>query len=299
MYSTTDTFHISDAVGSSTAGKDDRRVNRSRGHSGNTHPPRRTRRTRATQHIEMPNLAHWLDALRHARTWSREIAARNSGISTSYLTRLEREQLAPTIDTLAKIVHSYRLDLDQRRHTYDLWTPPRPLPTVEELRRLIVTPDRAESIAQLDSADVMSVYTTPLSTVLTASDRLYHGLTGLRDADDNLALWFFQPPARDLVVDWDREAIHVVAGIRAALAPYRSSVEARALFRTLASNPDFNHIWTTHSTAVAYGRRSATPIQLRTNRSHEPISMTIQITEFSDPHGIAAYGLNHAPISCS
>lgn len=294
MYATTGNFHLSDAVGSATAGKEDGRVSRSRGHSDTTHPPRRTHRARATQQLELPNLPHWLYALRRERVWSRELAARNIDISASYVAKLERAKLVPTTDTLAKIVEGYRLGPAQRRHTYDLWSPPRSLPTVEDLRRLTATPDRTGHIADLDSDNVVSVYTTPLSTVLIASDYLHHVLPGLGDAGDNLAIWFFQPAARELVLDWEREALHVVASIRAALAPYRASVEARALLRTLAPNPDFNRIWTANPAAVAYGRRSGTPIQLRTKRSREPITAIIQITEISDPHNIlVAYGLNH------
>ncbi|WP_281181946.1 MmyB family transcriptional regulator [Nocardia vaccinii] len=45
------------------------------------------------------------------------------------------------------------------------------------------------------------------------------------------------PAARELVVDRDDEAPHVVAAFRAAIGPYRNSHHARALLHTLAANP--------------------------------------------------------------
>lgn len=59
----------------------------------------------------------------------------------------------------------------------------------------------------------------PLSTVLAANARLYAALPGLRRAGNNVALWFFQPEARELIVAWDDEAPHVVAAVRAAIGP--------------------------------------------------------------------------------
>lgn len=141
------------------------------------------------------------------------------------------------------------------------------------------------------------MYTSPLSTVLAASQCLHCALPGLAEAADNIALWFFQPVARNLVIDWDHEATHVVAGIRGALARYRTSVDARALLRALASNPDFTRIWTAHPTSVTYGRRPGRPIRLRDNGSKVPITMTLQISEFRDPHSvIVAYGISQATV---
>ncbi|WP_167669949.1 helix-turn-helix domain-containing protein [Nocardia mikamii] len=275
-------------------------MNRVRGHADGTHPPRRTRRARAAARVEVPDLHLWLDQLRQARGWSREIAAARARISTAYLFKIEHGRSVPTIDTLARIVRGYDLDPAQRRHTYDLWNPPRRLPADDELRRQIATPEVNAHIAHLDSARIICAYTTPLSTVLTASDRLYDALPGLRQAGNNLALWFFQPPARELVIDWDDEAPHVVAALRAAIGPYRRhSHHARALLRTLAANPQFAELWTTHPTSVSYGRPSGRPVLLRHNGSPSPAAISLQISEFRSPHAIlVAYGISNASAEC-
>ncbi|OBA56087.1 hypothetical protein A5780_24430 [Nocardia sp. 852002-20019_SCH5090214] len=249
--------------------------------------------------MEMPNLHTWLDQLRQERGWSREIAAARARISTAYLFKIEHGLSVPTIDTLAKIVRGYELDPAQRRHTYDLWNPPLRLPADDELRHQIATPEVNAHLAHLDSARIICAYTTPLSTVLTASDRLYDALPGLRQAGNNIALWFFQPAARELVVDWDDEAPHVVAALRAAIGPYRLSHHALALLRTLAANPRFAALWTTHPATVSYGRPAGKPVLLRHSNSPGPVAISLQISEFHSPHAIlVAYAISNASAEC-
>ncbi|MFI7194402.1 helix-turn-helix domain-containing protein [Nocardia nova] len=247
----------------------------------------------------MPNLHIWLDQLRQERGWSREIAAARARISTAYLFKIEHGRSVPTIDTLASIVQGYDLDPAQRRHTYDLWNPPRRLPADDELRHQIATPEVNAHLAHLDSARILCAYTTPLSTVLAASDRLHDALPGLRRAGNNIALWFFQPRARDLVVDWHDEAPHVVAALRAAIGPYRDSHHARALLNTLAPNPQFAELWTTLPTTVSYGRQPGKPILLRHNGSTDTAAISLQISEFHNPHAIlVAYAISNANAGC-
>jgi len=247
----------------------------------------------------MPNLHIWLDQLRQERGWSREIAAARARISTAYLFKIEHGRSLPTIDTLASIVQGYDLDTAQRRHTYDLWNPPQRLPADDELRHQIATSEVNAHLAHLDAAHIICAYTTPLSTVLTASDRLYAALPGLRQAGNNIALWFFQPTARGLLVDWDDEAPHVVAALRAAIGPYRRSHHARALLHTLAANPHFAELWTRHPTTVSYGRPSGKPVLLRHTGSPNPAAISLQISEFHSPHAIlVAYAISNASAEC-
>ena len=292
-------IHISDLVETVSGRDGDGRVNRVRGHTDGRHPPRRTRRARAAARVDMPNLHIWLDQLRQERGWSREIAAARARISAAYLFKIEHGQSVPTIDTLASIVAGYDLDPAQRRHTHDLWNPPQRLPADDELRRQIATPEIDAHLAHLDSARILCAYTTPLSTVLTASDRLYDALPGLRRAGNNLALWFFQPTARELVVDWDDEAPHVVAALRAAIGPYRTSHHARALLHTLAANPQFTELWTTRPTTVGYGRPPGKPILLRHNGSPSPAAISLQISEYHSLHAIlVAYAISNTGARC-
>ena len=292
-------IHTSDPV-EMVSGRDGaRRVNRVHSHTDGRHPPRRTRRTRATARVDMPDLHVWLDQLRRERGWSREIAAARARISTAYLFKIEHGRSVPTIDTLAKIVRGYDLDPAQRRHTYDLWNPPLRLPADDELRQQIATPALNAHLAHLDAARIICAYTTPLSTVLAASDRLYDALSGLREAGNNVALWFFQPDARELVIDWDDEAPHVVAAFRAAIGPHRTSHHARALLRTLAANPQFAKLWTTQPTAVRYGRAPGKPVLLQQSGSPIPAAISLQISEFHSPHTIlVAYGISNASTRC-
>lgn len=289
------TIHISDPVETASGRDGDRRVNRVRGHTDGRHPPRRTRRARIAARVQMPDLRLWLDQLRQERGWSREIAAARARISTAYLFKIEHGRSVPTIDTLARIVRGYDLDPAQRRHTYDLWNPPQRLPADDDLRHEIATPEVNAHLAYLDAARIICAYTTPLSTVLTASDRLYDAIPGLRQAGNNIALWFFQPAARELVVDWDDEAPHVVAALRAAIGPYRRSHHARALLHTLAANARFAELWTTHPTTVSYGRPPGKPVLLQHSGSPGPAAISLQISEFHSPHAIlVAYAISNA-----
>ncbi|WP_036510303.1 helix-turn-helix domain-containing protein [Nocardia aobensis] len=249
--------------------------------------------------MEIESLPLWLDRLREERRWSRETAAARARISGAYLTKIEHGRSVPTIDTLAKIVRGYDLDPAQHRHTYDLWNPPQRLPTDDELRRQISTPHFTAHLNHLDAAHILCAYTTPLSTVLAASDRLYDALPGLRQAGNNVALWFFQPAARELVVDWDDEAPHAVAALRAAIGQYRNSHHARALLHTLAANPQFAELWTRHPTAVSYGRPSGKPVLLQHTGSPDPAAVSLQISKFHSPHAIlVAYGISNAGAGC-
>lgn len=55
---------------------------------------------------------------------------------------------------MTNLINGYGLDDAQTRLTWELWSPPRTLPPIEELRARIGTPDRRELLALLDRTGI-------------------------------------------------------------------------------------------------------------------------------------------------
>lgn len=60
---------------------------------------------------DTPELGQQLKALRQARGWTLEVAARHSGMSLSALSKIERGALSPTIGSLRKIAAGFGIDV--------------------------------------------------------------------------------------------------------------------------------------------------------------------------------------------
>ncbi|MBF6341580.1 helix-turn-helix domain-containing protein [Nocardia abscessus] len=214
---------------------------------------------------------------------SREKAATRIGLSAAYLRQVEDGTRVPTQQALQLLASGYSLSAAQIRHIRELREPPVPLIGLDTLRaRVTQTPALLERLDDLDRADMLAGYFSPLLHVLAANRNLDQALPGLPETG-NLALWYFTPAAHEVLIDWDQEATHMVQWLKAILGQHRSTPAAGQLLARLQTDEQFYTRWS-DSTAVAYRRDAQRPMILRTGHG-EHIAVNVETSTVTDTHG--------------
>jgi transcriptional regulator with XRE-family HTH domain len=66
----------------------------------------------ASQHVVRPlNIGARLSALRQARSWTLQQASVETGVSASAISKIERNELSPTVSTLQRLARGYSVDV--------------------------------------------------------------------------------------------------------------------------------------------------------------------------------------------
>lgn len=239
---------------------------------------------------ELPSLGDWLRKVREHRKHSRRSAEVRTGVSYSYIKKIENGQLVPLRGVLDQLIVGYRLDAMQARHTRELAEPAIELAPIEELRERIATPDRLAALRYFDQVNIICVFTDPLWNVLVGNESFHRAEPDLEAAGNNVALWHFRPdlaesPAKDIALQWDYEAAAVVALIRAGLGRYRDSPQSIDLLERLRASVDFNRRWQ-DGIQVAYGREPDDLCHMIDPVSREPFSVSIQVSELPDTRDV-------------
>lgn len=255
-----------------------------------TPAPRRNQRGKPTRPvgntaIEMPQLGLWLQQVRVDRGLSQRELAGRANISEGYIPKIEAG-LRPGREVLDQLIATLSLSPLQARHTRELWGPPLPLPSIDELRERAATAARIEHLERLDESGVMCIYTDPLWNVLAANQSFYRALPGLEETRDNIPLWVFRRrknyrPSTEVAPHWDHEAAFHVASLRGPFGLYRDSPRARDLFNQLRQDASFAQLWK-ETVAVSYARNGDDYVHLRDPSSGELYSITVDIHEVAD-----------------
>lgn len=232
----------------------------------------------------MPSLGGWMRTVRDARGLSRRQAGQRAFVSGDYIKMIETGTL-PRREIMNHLIAAYGLGDMQTRHSWELWAPAAPLPSVDELRTRITAADR-QYLARLDDVGIVCVLTDPLWNVLAANESFHHTLPGVTD---NVAVWFLHRHSNqqliDIVVNWEQEARFHIAMLQGALGRYRDSPQAKELLDRLRRDSCFTQLW--HGNLhVAYARPGSELAHLRDPTTHERYSINIRIAEFADTRDI-------------
>lgn len=234
-----------------------------------------------THRRSLPHIPTLGSTCRHIRTelgLSRAVAQQRHGISISYLADIEADRTTPKPETLEKLITGYELDSMRTRNLRELRSPAEHLPTTDSLRRCVHKDVGLMTyLRDLGKRDLFAAYVDPLGFILASTDRFRSLLPGI-DETGNARAWQFSPHAREVLTDWHHEADRTVAAIRAVLARYRDSEQARDLMRQLRPNRDFQRLWNS-STQVAYGRHANDLLHRRDPDTHDLASYRISIAD--------------------
>lgn len=232
-----------------------------------------------------PFLRQVRESLRHpgsSKHLSREKAATRIGLSAAYLQQVENGTRVPTPQALQLLASGYSLSAAQIRHIRELREPPVPLIGLDTQRaRITHTPALLERLDDLDRADMLAGYFSPLWHVLAVNNTLERALPGLRETG-NLALWYFTSTAQEVLVDWDQEATHMVAWLKAILGQHRSTPDAQDLLARLQADEQFCTRWS-DSTDIAYRRDVQRPLILRTTQAQH-VAVNVETSTVTDTH---------------
>ncbi|MGY1960850.1 MmyB family transcriptional regulator [Nocardia gipuzkoensis] len=245
----------------------------------NRRPAHRQPRRSAQPSIPTLSTTCWMirDHLGLSRVGSYE----RTRVSASYLNQIESGERIPSLETLNKLIRGYRLDSAQARHLLELRAPAEDLAPAQNLRRLVRENDGLMThIHALEERGVLGAYMDPMWNVLACNDSFRSALPGL-DASESVPVWLFSPAARDIVIDWDREAAHSVATTKAVLGRYRRSEQARELMRQLRPNSAFGRLWAS-SISISYGRSTGDQLHWRDLDTGELISYSLTMSEISE-----------------
>ncbi|WP_433206659.1 helix-turn-helix domain-containing protein [Nocardia sp. CA-107356] len=219
--------------------------------AGNPHPG-----------LEPPTLGRYLLQIRELKGLSREKACAHIPLSAAYLGQIESGVRVPRPEALKFLAIGYELSSAQFKHLRNLREPSLDLVGHEQMRaRLRATPAVLERLDDLARAHMLAGYFDPLWHVLVANHWLYELFPDL-DRAGNLVVWHFLPVAKDILLEWEREAHVMVQMLKAAVGHHRKSALAQQLLTRLGRNEDFYRLWTT-STEIAYGRHATEHLHLR------------------------------------
>ncbi|WP_433678350.1 helix-turn-helix domain-containing protein [Nocardia sp. CA-119907] len=241
----------------------------------------RRRRPRAC----IPTLPDTLRLNRDHLRLSRVAAYKRHGISPSYLRQLEVGERVPSPETLDKVITGYGLSHEQARHIRELRYPAEDLTPTDSLRQSVREDNALRNhIQDLEERGVLAAYVDPMWNVLLATMEFRAGMPGLEESEC-IPVWLFSPIAKTVVIDWEREAAHSVATIKAVLGRYRDSEQAHHLLRKLRPNKTFHDLWIS-SCNVAYGRAASNPVHWIHPTSGEPTSYSLTVADVTQPQHI-------------
>ncbi|MEV0359379.1 helix-turn-helix domain-containing protein [Nocardia sp. NPDC050697] len=214
----------------------------------------------------MPDIGNWTRQLRLQLRLSRPEAARRLHISDGTIKGIETKQLEPSEAALSSIVAGYNLTRGQERFTRELVQAPVALAPLAELRERARAPECQARIARLDRTGVACAFIDPLWNVIAANGHFTASFPGVRDFEDNLALWHFHPgaddsPSEQMILFRHEESAYLTAALRVAFGRHREEPRAIELLRRLQADTDFSSHWIS-TAAVAYGRGPDNPLHL-------------------------------------
>ncbi|MFQ6395326.1 hypothetical protein ACLMAJ_17890 [Nocardia sp. KC 131] len=127
----------------------------------------------------------------------------------------------------------------------------------------------------LQHLGVLAAYLDPIWNVLACNDLFLSTMPGL-ERTYSIGAWLFSPIAKEVWVDWEKEAAWNVAYNKAILGLYRNSQQARDLIRRLSPNSEFRRLWAS-SVDVNYSRDSDSLLHVRHPPNSEVASYRLSI----------------------
>ncbi|GAA1986998.1 helix-turn-helix transcriptional regulator [Catenulispora subtropica] len=205
----------------------------------------------------------------------REEVAAISGISQSWYTWLEQgRDIKVSRQILSALAHTLQLSDTERRHLFRLAGE---LPPAEEESGTCPRPDE-QLLNMLDALDPNPAFLLDQHWDLlgwnTAEAALIPGYDDLPPARRNM-LWllFGWPPAREVMVDWDRQASPVLAQFRMVAEEHPHDPRYAEIVEDLHRHvPDFSTWWERHEVAdyrtvvKRYDHPLAGPMTLRQSK---------------------------------
>ncbi|WP_280454111.1 helix-turn-helix domain-containing protein [Nocardia brasiliensis] len=211
---------------------------------------------------QIPTLGATCRHFREGRRMSREVASRTCGVATSWLYRIEMQHQMPSIEVLDQIIKGYRLDSAQAKHLHELRVPGESLEPSRDLRdRVTANAAQMAHLRDLESLGVLAAYVDPMASILACNNLFRAAFPGVEEMG-SYPVWVFSDQAKEVLVNWPREADHAVESTKRALGRYRDARQSQDLLRHLRSTKEYRSRWAA-SIKIAYGRDTNALLYLR------------------------------------
>ncbi|WP_280445115.1 helix-turn-helix domain-containing protein [Nocardia brasiliensis] len=234
--------------------------------------------------VIIPTLSVTMRQIREHKGLTRVSAYECHRITQNYLADLERGKYKPSSALLERLIAGYRLDADQARHLRELRARAVELIPEEELhRRVYAEPAFGAHLQDLQERGIPAAYLSRVFNVIECNDLLRAVLPGL-DEVGSILLWMFTPDARDIVVDWEPEAVRTVATVKGVLGRHRETEQAADVVRKLQRSKACGEIWTSNID-ISYGRDS-TDLKLFRDQAGRIVSYSITMSEVPETSGL-------------
>jgi 8-oxo-dGTP pyrophosphatase MutT (NUDIX family)/transcriptional regulator with XRE-family HTH domain len=188
---------------------------------------------------------------RRTKGLRREEVAQLAGVSTTYYTFLEQgRDLRPSWEVLEAIARALRLGPAERAHLHTLGS------SAPKTPRRVSAEKLPEAVSALvNRMDPYPAYVTGRYWDVLASNRaarlLWTDWPALPQQDRNMLWWTFtDPAARTVLVEWETEALGLLARFRAAADRRPDDPSFTALIDRLRNaSPEFRTFWSRHEVA--------------------------------------------------
>lgn len=201
-----------------------------------------------------PELGRYIQATRLAAKLSQADLAHRSGVTYSYITKLEQgDKTAPTKSILAAVARTLRLDDAGRWHMYHL------AGLDPEIESFVAVEDGPIELTRFQRGmltklepDLVAIFDMRW-TILACNDSYRRAFPGMMEAGNIMRWYFGAPTAREVLVEWEREAALNVAWFRGLMGQHYPAPWSVRLLRELAQYPDFRRLWSRED-HVVFGR---------------------------------------------
>jgi transcriptional regulator with XRE-family HTH domain len=189
----------------------------------------------------------------------REELAAVAGLSIDYYIRLEQgKETNPSGPILDGLARALRLNDEEQSHLYALANQVAGRSARSRSGSSVVRPGVRQLLETLRPYPAYVLSRT--SDILAANPEVLVLFDGLAEwpaeRRNTIRYLFLHPAARELFPDWDKEAVHVTAHLRALEADYPGDPALRALIAELrAGSRDFGRLWQQHEVRHKRGER--------------------------------------------
>ncbi len=231
---------------------------------------------RLERRIALPTLADHMRRMRKRRELTQHGLAEVSGVSPSYIQKLETSNLDnPSREYTTMIADALQLSGSDRQTLFYLTglDPVYPLPDVAQLRAQLTEQQHQELEAR--DTDLLA-YFDPRWNLLACNTAYDYAFPGLAKAG-NIMLWYFgAPESKQVLLDWPREAALNMAWFRGLVARFHPAPWLQEFIGQLEQHPEFVRMWGANQETV-YGRDARDPLMYMLDPgSGEPYTLRVE-----------------------
>ncbi|MFE3196062.1 helix-turn-helix domain-containing protein [Nocardia sp. NPDC059240] len=220
-------------------------------------------------------IADFVRTRREAAGLTRAELARKADVSEALIQKIEQGTRRPTAVALGALFSALGVPAQVREHVATLLQPELSTFGTQD------TPPEPYELDFLDAIPYPACYQTmPSVELVAANDAYLRAFPGLAPGDVLLEWMLFDPRAREVIEDWEREIHLMVFGFRYMAPAVHPPERIQAIIDRCSAAPEWDRFWSTEVHPDNIPRR---PIRVRSPDTGDWIAYHMQLFKFELP----------------